>query len=756
MIQQVRDWWKTHRGTVLASAQFVLEGVEKGLDGMPVPGPKAAIGAFAGVVKAARVSLFLPSTFTQNTHVYKTLDENHASVKEITEKVEELTSALAQFMLPTLPDLTTASVSEDIKIRVEEFNAYVGSYFRLLCPLTSYRRLTKIKTSAGARPTTKKNVLVRLADAERVSEELKDVWTKIQIEYLNLIVSHPPLVHHIELFSHSFVQTMTALSTEQKIDQVQKDILLDRLKPAHSALFDDAEAETTPSCLKGTRVNLLADIEKWMADPLGKPVYWLTGVAGTGKTTIAQTVAKMAHEKERPWLLGTFFFSRTGAADRRSAVAVIPTLAYQLALKNGLFCSRLCEIIRSKPDIFRKQLEVQAKLLLSDTCTSIPSRFPHPLVIVIDALDECDKQQGIEGGALIPVLLEALQSLPFCVKIFITSRPESSIENMFSRADLQGKADGLALHRDIEDNIIRDDIGRYLRSKLDQLAVNHPRVTIPPSFPLEEQFVALQDRADTLFIYARTALEYISNPSANPRRQIELLLSADSQKGARKFDVLDGLYQHVVGEVLEHSRSDPHEIRDVLASLVLLRENMPVPALAALNGMDEDDCETIVRSLASVLLFDHRSNEPVRPIHLSFSDFLLDCKRSTDVCVVDVPGHHLRLAERCLRIMNERLRKDICGIGDPSLFNTEVTNLKQRLVNCVSPQLRYACRFWHVHLELASTISASYLEEFCKKHLLHWLELLSLLGELPVVLTSMTSFLAHLCVSTYSPLEYYG
>jgi hypothetical protein len=69
MVQQARDWWKAHRGTILASAQFVLEGVEKGVDGMPIPGPKAAIGAFAGVVKAVRVSSFLPLTFTQNAHV---------------------------------------------------------------------------------------------------------------------------------------------------------------------------------------------------------------------------------------------------------------------------------------------------------------------------------------------------------------------------------------------------------------------------------------------------------------------------------------------------------------------------------------------------------------------------------------------------------------------------------------------------------------------------------------------------------------
>jgi hypothetical protein len=90
---------------------------------MPVPGPKAAIGAFAGVVKAVRVSSLFLFALSQTAHHVQTLDENHASVEEITEKVEELTGALARFMVPTLPDLTTASVSEDMKIRVEEFNA---------------------------------------------------------------------------------------------------------------------------------------------------------------------------------------------------------------------------------------------------------------------------------------------------------------------------------------------------------------------------------------------------------------------------------------------------------------------------------------------------------------------------------------------------------------------------------------------------------------------------------------------------------
>jgi hypothetical protein len=103
-----------------------------------------------------------------------------------------------------------------------------------------------------------------------------------------------------------------------------------------------------------------------------------------------------------------------------------------------------------------------------------------------------------------------------------------------------------------------------------------------------------------------------------------------------------------------------------------------------------------------------------------------------------------------------QLREDICDIRDSSLFNIEVTNLDHQLANHVSPQLCYACRFWHIHVELAGTVSdavTSHLQEFCMKHLLHWIELLSLLKELSVVLPSVTSFLAYLHVRDYVPVD---
>jgi ABC-type transport system involved in cytochrome bd biosynthesis fused ATPase/permease subunit len=48
-------------------------------------------------------------------------------------------------------------------------------------------------------------------------------------------------------------------------------------------------------CLRGTRRDVLLQLEHWLEDEQGQRMFWLNGLAGTGKSTIAQTFAEMAH-----------------------------------------------------------------------------------------------------------------------------------------------------------------------------------------------------------------------------------------------------------------------------------------------------------------------------------------------------------------------------------------------------------------------------------------------------------------------------
>ena len=91
------------------------------------------------------------------------------------------------------------------------------------------------------------------------------------------------------------------------------------------------------------------------------------------------------------------------------------------------------------------------------------------------------------------------------------------------------------------------------------------------------------------------------------------------------------------------------------------------------------------------------------------------------------------LAVRCLSVMNRHLKYDICGIGDPSLFNSEISNLPERLTRNVPAELAYACKHWMTHLSRSSVVHVDALlkelRNFAQKHLLHWIEVLSLLKE---------------------------
>ncbi|KAM5494468.1 hypothetical protein MaudMau93_000484, partial [Microsporum audouinii] len=86
-----------------------------------------------------------------------------------------------------------------------------------------------------------------------------------------------------------------------------KNFKLDGLQVATGAAFDYYGNHHT-ECLPGTRIELLREVEEWAKSARAKCIFWLNGMAGTGKSTISQTVARRLKEKK---LLGaSFFFKR--------------------------------------------------------------------------------------------------------------------------------------------------------------------------------------------------------------------------------------------------------------------------------------------------------------------------------------------------------------------------------------------------------------------------------------------------------------
>src|ERR1700723_1390810 len=122
-------------------------------------------------------------------------------------------------------------------------------------------------------------------------------------------------------------------------------LLLDKLRHSDDAGFLSGDRQ---KCLKGTRIEVLETVENWIHKISNRRVYWLNGVAGSGKTTIALSLAERVFAGGD--LGGTFFCSRD-FPDRRDLHFIFPTLAFQLAYKYPTFRAHLVETIKSNPAV---------------------------------------------------------------------------------------------------------------------------------------------------------------------------------------------------------------------------------------------------------------------------------------------------------------------------------------------------------------------------------------------------------------------
>src|SRR4051794_18713459 len=102
------------------------------------------------------------------------------------------------------------------------------------------------------------------------------------------------------------------------------------LNPANQAAYDSTVAPTVGrrSCTEYTRTEAVSNVTEWVRDLEGPSIFWMNGMAGTGKTTIACTLSEILKHGNR--LAATFFCTRT-TAECRDVTRIIPTIAYQLA-----------------------------------------------------------------------------------------------------------------------------------------------------------------------------------------------------------------------------------------------------------------------------------------------------------------------------------------------------------------------------------------------------------------------------------------
>ena len=469
-------------------------------------------------------------------------------------------------------------------------------------------------------------------------------------------------------------------------------------------------------CLSGTRESLIGEICEVLSNPAedAPRVCVLTGVAGSGKSAVAHSIARLYDGQER--LGSSYCFSSTDVA-RRNAGNLFSTIARDLSDHDSQYKSALWEIVKDNRALrtSTSPAEQVDRLIIE------PSKQLHaigPLVIVIDALDESGEPPSRRQLLRVISTQFAENTLPTNLRFLITARPESDIlAAVSSGSHFVHKQMG-----DVPGEIVDGDIGRFIRHSL------HQYRELESSWPDEEWCRLLVDHSQHLFQWASTACGFIEGDGTaglDPRERLQILVQSDDNECVHP---LDKLYRTILERqfTLNSARRRFH---DVMAIILALNEPLSLASLATLFGSRLKVGE-IIKPLGSLLDGVIDEDKPIRPLHTSFRDFLLDEIRSLAFHVHILPQHSLSLGQALLACMRNMLKFNMCDLEDSQVHNAAVPDLTHRVNKAIPPHLSYSCRYWMDYLQYAKC-TPDLLNEvtlFFKDFFPYWLEAISLLS----------------------------
>jgi hypothetical protein len=486
-------------------------------------------------------------------------------------------------------------------------------------------------------------------------------------------------------------------------------------------------------CMMGTRRDVLLQLEGWLKDDQDRQVFWLNGLAGTGKSTIAQTFAEMSFADGK---LGASFFCSREFDERSDLHSIFPTLAFQLAHQDPLFRQELLSVLAANPDVKQETLCSQMEKLIVRPfqATQIPT------LIIIDALDECRDEEP--ASIFLSVLSRHVHEIPL-IKFFITGRPEPRIRSGFRLESLWPHTHVLRFH-EVKPELVDSDIRLFFRTHLANIAKHRSDCNITEEWPSSSDIDVLCKMAGGLFIYASTVVKFLECRSYQPHIRLAYIISLLQDTGREEEFGLDHLYTQVLMQAFcdaDPGDEEPyHHFRSVVGAVLLVFNPLSIKNLSSLlcGFVTPHSITTTLHPFHSLLLIPDNGEEPVQIFHKSFPDFLTNPNRCKDKhFFVDPSVHHEELSLSCLNLMKKRLKRNICNLEDYTILN-EIDDLPEQRQAYVGEALEYACYFWTKHL-LKAPSSGSCVErlqkaidEFFTTHLLCWIEVLILMRSLEI------------------------
>ncbi|KAI9839239.1 MAG: hypothetical protein M1819_003233 [Sarea resinae] len=548
---------------------------------------------------------------------------------------------------------------------------------------------------------------------------------------------------------------------------------LDKLPYAKGAMFN-SYGEVHKTCHPATRVDVLRQIQDWAQRPQSKSIFWLNGMAGTGKSTISWTVAKWLTDQGRHGIvdLGASFFFKRGEGDRASAVRFFPTITRELVLKIPRLDVLIAGVISSDPFIFDKSLGEQFDKLIYQPLQKVnidSSDFPT-LVLVVDALDECEKESDVK--AILDLWSRLAHIKAICVKLFLTSRPDLPIQLGFKNMSVNAHQD-MILHDEVPRTTIQHDISVFMTDAFSKIRKEYnddppSGVALSDDWPGDKDLQTLVETAVPLFIIAATVCRFVGDANWDAQERLMTVLQYQTEG---YLEQMEKTYLPVLTQLpatLSNSNDQDrlyHEFQRIVGSIVVLAEPLSMASLTVLLNESQGTIRLRLRPLHSVLHVPADAETPIRPLHLSFREFLLSEKIQDKPFGIDGPATHRMLLSKCLQLLSgcTGLRENLCNLEYPGQPRRE---LDPALINeRLSPVLQYACRYWvhHVQHSMARIHDDDEVHAFLQKHFLHWLEALSFMNRIAEAISHIGALqslvsviLANRYIADLAPLQIYS
>ncbi|KAF8691120.1 NACHT domain, partial [Rhizoctonia solani] len=423
----------------------------------------------------------------------------------------------------------------------------------------------------------------------------------------SLLASYRRIQTNLQLLS-----TMSSLVTRMSAEEDTKEDRIKNLNPSHSAYYNSYEATKLErrGCTSGTRATVLSRILGWAYETSTEPVFWMNA----GRTLHAHAAS---------------FFCSNELPECRDVRFIIPTIAYQLARFSKPFRYALSRAIQKNPDAHTRNLEIQFNELVLGPLNEVRESLPTNMIVVMDALDECEDQKAAEE--LLGVVLRSSPHLP--IKLLISSRPEPVIRKQISKQP-GGLVWRMILH-ELDHQELRDDIKTYLASELAPLNLS------------DSELKSLTRRAGVLFIYAATVVRYVSYSDfgCNSRDRLKDVMNQETSAVGE----IDELYSTILQAALNKRGlrdKDKQDIIQVLHTVICSRAPLTIDALSGLLKMNNTSrVHAALRSLWSVLHI-MGSSESVNILHKSFHDYMIDSKRAATYHCQETT-HHGVLVRLC-------------------------------------------------------------------------------------------------------------